>query len=197
MNIKDAEIILAKEMKKEYDFYQEHIEPIIIAASKNEENISIEIPDNIQHKYDMIRDDVNLCGDELASYPELFDVMQCWMIDVCGEGFKEIPEDFLEKEIDIEDFLDQYGNLAHSISDFVKLSGFTITDRGGGTTGWHIGVPCNDSDANKLCSLLHNNFAGAIELDLIAVYKRFWGHRLPNLYNWDSLLEWLETNELE
>lgn len=202
MNREDAEIMLAKVLKKEYDYYQKRIEPLVIAANTNthdfvDEYDVIEIPENIQQEYDALHDDVNMCGDELASYPQFFDIMKCWMIDVCGEGRKEIPKNFLETDIDIDEFLDQYGNLAHSVTNFVKKSGFVITDRGGGSTGWHFGVPCTDTEANKLCSLLHQQFSGAIELDLIAVYKRFWGHRLPNLYNWDSLLEWLETHELE
>jgi len=193
MDIKLAEQMLAACLKDEYDFYNKHIDPLVKEAQK--ENKEAVIPQNIQEEFEQLKDDTSLCEDELASYPEIFDAMQCWVIEISGEGIRESLPDL--SKIDVDDFIDQYGNLAHEVLRTIREEGFKVSDMAGMQDGWNIGIPCSESEAKRLCTFLHEKFKTAIELDLMIIYKRFWSHRFPNLYNWETLQEWLQTNTLD
>ncbi|MDO8640087.1 MAG: hypothetical protein Q7R33_00920 [Nitrosarchaeum sp.] len=200
MDVKTAERKLATCMKLEMDFHNEHMQAANYEAMSNSGSV-IELSKTLRDQYDQLRRNTERCGEELATYPELFDVMECWMVDVkgsCRTQINDINQVFSSDNLvdEIKSLVDQTGNLTHSITQFVEQHGFVITDRGCGCDSWHIGVPCNDSNARRLCSLLHLTYSKAIELNLIKVVKHFWGFKLPGLKNWNDLEKWLENNSL-
>jgi hypothetical protein len=132
---------------------------------------------------------VKLFGDELAGMPQFRDELICWMVDVTGEG--EPSDESKREALRTLNFArltgKAGGNLASTIREWIadKLY-MQITDSGGGCGGWHMGVPCNEEQSRTLCKSLHSEFARAIDSGLIKVLCRFWGWRLPGLYNWDD-----------
>lgn len=187
MDIKDAEKKLARCLKDEYDFFEKYIKP-----HNNKDIISEDILD----KYEELQSETDYCGDEIASYPTFTNIMYCWMVEINGVGYKKkLPIDLTN--IDIDKLFDEYDNLAHSINLFIKNNNFDIYSRMFVNDGWQIGIMCTTEEANKICSLLHDQFSAAIEMDLLIISKRFTNHRLQNLYDLKSLQLWLTENDLE
>lgn len=189
MHIKLAEKMLAACLKNEFDFYQKHIEPLL------NENKDTVIPEKIQKEFEELQDETEFCEDELASYPEIFEAMTCWMIEISGEGIKESIPDL--SKIDVNEFIDQYGNLAHEVIQTLRKEDIQISNLAGTKNSWNIGILCTDTESKRLCAFLHEKFKSAIELRLMIIYKKFWNHRFSNLYDWDSLQEWLKTNTID
>lgn len=163
---------MRKLMKAEQDFYKQHIQ------SKPDK----EIPENIIDEHRMLQHKITHFGDECASYPELFDILEQWMVDVKGQ--KDCNEEMIKEVCDTLDFekaISEIGDLPDMIQQFVKEHGFKITDRGFGCGGWHIGVPCNEINARRLCYLLHLNFPLQIRAGIIRVERHFWKWRFPDL----------------
>lgn len=146
-----------------------------------------------------VKNGVGRVQDEVASYPAVEKILIPWMIDVCGNS-SEANEDSMKQALDdlnLKDFIDKCGSLASTVQNVVKSWGFKITDSGGGCCGWHIGIPCNEKDANQLCDLLHNYFKYSIEKGYLTVYKHFWKFRLPGLYNWNEVEIWVDKNGID
>lgn len=180
MELKEAYKKMAKLMKDEKDYYNKNIKPY----SENE------IDNKIFEKNKVLEDEVEYFGKELAGDPCIYPILEHFMIDVkgcCGEAGEKEQEKALET-LDFKEFIDSQGSIPSRIQNFIEYNGFKITDRGGGGGCWHIGVPCNASDANRLCTLLHINFKNLIDKKYIRVVRNFWGYKLPKLE------EWIEEN---
>ena len=145
-------------------------------------------PDNpiseteIKKKEDLAWDRKNLAS-RIMAHPRAFDTVRCWMIDVCGSSSSS--------EEDLEEFLtllcengptaiDKVGGLAQAVRKFITDNGFTVTDSGGGAKGWHIGTPCTDSEAQKLCTLLLSHFDKAIKCGALVVERKPWALQFIN-----------------
>jgi len=146
-----------------------------------------------------IKREIRQAEEEVASFPRMKYCILPWMVDVCGNCC-EVEVDSIErvsKDLDFENFINSCGSVAESVQNSIRSWGFKITDSGGGVGGWHVGVPCDDYHSEQLCSLLHKKFAYAIEKGYITVYKRFWGFKIKDLYNWDEVERWVSENGLD
>lgn len=195
----DAERKMAMLMLAEMKFHEENIVPIIKKENPDlAEGTTVPItnlPEELKQRRKSLHHDVEQYGKELAARPEFFDIMQPWMVDVVGckgDGcdVKEVLED-----LDFKKMIEQQGPLAAQVQKFITECGFEITDRGGGGGSWHVGVPCNDVEARKLCSLVHIQFKKAIDYKLIKVIRHFWGWKLPTLPNWNAVEEYFKDNK--
>jgi hypothetical protein len=205
MDINEARRLMAIAMKKEMDHYRSVVEKLKLEQGDviNDSDIGAVFPSMSQEDADtrmQLQKDVNSLGARLASYPELFDELQPWMVDISGKG--SCSNERLEKTImtiDAPDedkfkaFIDEFGNLASEIQAFIIDAGFEITDRGGGSCGWDLGIPCNEPDSRRLCTLLHSKYAKAIELGLITVYRKFWDWKVPEIRNFNGVEQYFEN----
>jgi hypothetical protein len=141
---------------------------------------------------------VNSYGKQLASDPFFFDIMIQWMVDVKGNNSEFECNDLNTLtqvvENDTDDLINQQGSLANQVQKVIESNGFQITDRGIGGNRWHVGVPCNEVDSRRLCSLLNQTFKKSLELGAIKIVRHFWEWRLPTLYNSDALDHFLRSN---
>jgi len=141
-------------------------------------------------------------GEILYAHPLTRHLMHTWMVDVKGAGgfgFKSESKmkEALEELADGRkgDFISRQGALPKSIHDAIVKAGFHITDAGGGCGGWHIGVPGNDTEADRFCDFMHWKFKKAIEVGMIRIHKMFWGYpRLYNLRNEGDCEKWIKKH---
>jgi len=146
-----------------------------------------------------IEQEIKHAEEKVASYPQMKYCMLPWMVDVCG-NCSEVDTNTMEQaleDLNIENFICKNGSIAESVQSAIRSWGFKITDRGGGVGGWHIGVPCDDHYSEQLCCLLHQKFKYAIEKEYITIYKRFWGFKIKDLYNWTEVEQWVDINGLD
>lgn len=185
MNLAKAQELMAAAIKAEMDLY-ERVSGEIGNQSFSAGN-SIEWSKEDKEKREAIQRDTKHLEAEIASYPEMFDILEPWMVDISGKG--ECSQERLERSLynGMEEFVNQFGNLASEIQSFITASGFKITDRAGGCGSWDLGVPCTEMDSRRLCTLLHGRFAKAIELKLLKVSRRWWGWCVPGVRNWDDV----------
>jgi hypothetical protein len=211
ININEIFNKMAVLMARDCKFMLEHY--------KNEENEAYttdsigKLSPEDQEKYNEIKHELNRYRDEVGAIPEMFDILEPWMVDVHGNSDIN-PESIiksLNNESDVENFdvvlektttdklldgIAQTGGLQKSVIDFVKLHGFKITDSGGGCGGWHIGVPCNESTARRLCTMIYTQFSKAIKAGLLRVDRHFWRWKLPGLANGQDAINYCEEHGL-
>jgi hypothetical protein len=176
---------MAAAMKEEMDLYERVTGELsgqagnVIQWSKEDSDAREALRNKIKH-----------LEAEIASYPEMFDILEPWMVDISGKG--ECSQERLERSLydGMKEFVDQFGNLASEVQSFVTAAGFNITDRAGGCGGWDLGVPCTEMDSRRLCTLLHGRFAKAIKLKLFKVSRTWWGWCVPGVRNWDDVREY-------
>jgi len=152
---------------------------------------------------------------QVAANKDWRDLLTPWMVDISGvaigpernrhekisggEGsFHITEEDLFERFDNIKDFVSSYGGANFDeMMEFLQDNGFNPTDMGAGARGWAIGCPCSDSEANKLCDLIHVQFADEIEYGQLQVTKNFWGFRFADLYNECCARLYAEEHSLE
>tara|TARA_R110002049_G_scaffold177616_2_gene344812 strand:- start:441 stop:1031 length:591 start_codon:yes stop_codon:yes gene_type:complete len=127
---------------------------------------------------------------ELMTYPELFDELKIWMVDVVGESSdtcnaKEIFNVF-EETGDMHEAVAKHDNVCALVRSYLTEIGFIITDSGGGCGGWHLGVPCTEPESRKLIKLMRQDFAEFFEAGVLKMKRMFWGAKWENLYNLDD-----------
>lgn len=190
LSYNEAEKKMAELIYREIIFHNEQIKPLLKDGTENTGLEFKQIPDKILAQREILHRDTESFGKELAARPEFFDVMQPWMVDVKGEG--DGIDVLALEDLDFKRMIEQQGPLASQIQNFITNNGYHITDRGGGAKNWHVGVPCNEAEARRLCSMLHIQFKKAIDSGIIRVVKHFWGWKLPTLYNWDAVGKYFE-----
>jgi len=175
-----AEEHMARLMKSVDDYFVAHI--------KDKEVVG----DEVLEEHQFLMDEVHLFGEQLASYPHFFEILEAWMVDISGTGdmaeIKEYPEDFVE-------FIKKQGSLAAGVQQYIEDQGFEITDRGGGKGRWTLGVPCTTTNMRKLTAILHAQFARAIDAGTIRIYVRFFHWRLPTLRNMADVNRYLKKDK--
>jgi len=155
-----------------------------------------------------------------ASMPELSPIMISWMVDIVGKDScnvenlaakfpipEDVPADKTQVSISgyspndekihgaITEQLKTEGGVLQMVITTLERNNFVISDSGGGCCGWHVGVACNDAEAARLCAIVHQRFKKAISVGAIAVFKKFWEHRFPDLYNDDDALQFLREHK--
>ena len=154
-------------------------------------------PKELTKKYQTAKINVEQFACELAATPGFSKFIISWMIDIEGSSTEAGGDDLIEtlKSLDLRNLMQKCGAIPDIIQEFIESKGFKITDRGGGYTSWHIGVPCTNDDADILCGFLFGRFGELIERGTIKVKKKFWRHKLRGLYNWDELKTYLEEHK--
>lgn len=180
-----------------WNYFQENVWKLFFREEEgNFGNIRGDLNDIDTNKWNRIKQGVKKAEDKVASYPIIKNIIIPYMVDVCGntsdvcnESIEKVLEDF-----DFKDFLERCGSIPSMLQQSIKFWGFKITDRGAGCESWHLGVPCTETQANELCSLLHKNFNFLILKGYITIYKHFWGFSLPELYNWNKNRIYVKKN---
>ena len=113
--------------------------------------------------------------------------MESWRIVISGTESVDRGSIYEAKETDdVEDLLERCGSLASSIKAYVKGKGWMICDMSAGEDGWDIAVRCSEKNSRLFCEDVYRKFIFAINQKLITVSRRFAGHCLPGLYNWED-----------
>lgn len=141
--------------------------------------------------------ELNVFEQELRTYPEFFDELVMWMVDVIGYSdnkynAKEIFSLF-EKLKNMPDAVANHDNIAALIKEYLTYNGFIITDFGGGAGEWHIGVPCTENESRKMIRLLRNDFREFFEENVLALSRWTYGPRWKNLLSWDDAEKFLKA----
>lgn len=182
MDIQEANVIMAKLLKMEKNFYEENLagrRPISIDSERiYQKNMST---------FRYLQSQTREFGNVLAASPEFFDIMEPWVIYVTGkEGVSKESVNKTKKTADLDHLTDLASNLAINVKKFIRLCGYFICDMGAGEDGWDVGVRANERDSRELCSLLNEKFKEAINADLIRISRRFGQNKLPGLYDYDD-----------
>jgi hypothetical protein len=137
-------------------------------------------------------------AERCAANPTFHPHMQCWMVDIAGKS-EAAPLDqagSVEDQLGAlvtsgKDFAARHGSMMYTTREAIEALDLKITDSGGGLGGWDLGVPCDDTDAQRLCCMLHTRFHSAISVGLMTVRRRYWGWRFKLLYNVDDAMRYL------
>jgi hypothetical protein len=175
MDLQEATVTMAFLMKKEADFYEQHAIP---DQKLTREDLK---------EFEWLKANTREFGNRLAANPYFFDVMESWTVVIMGsEGVSLDSMQETMKSDDVDDLVDRASSLAASIKKHLRDNGYVICDMGAGEDGWDVGVRCTDKQSRNLCTELLQRYTQAIDLGLLAVSRRFAGHMLPGLLNWDD-----------
>lgn len=188
MDLQEATIAMAALMKGEADFYREHLE-----------RAQPETPEELRrHKkalkeFEWLQSNTREFGNTLAANPNFFGVMESWKVVV--KGTEGVAKDSIVKAMktdDVDDLIERSGSLASLIKNHIKDKGLLICDMSAGEDGWDISIRCTEKKSRILCYDIHKNFCNAISIGLVSISRRFAGHCLPGLYNWDDAERFLK-----
>ncbi len=172
---------MALHMRSEADFYTEHL------LDYPKDKYGSEEHRKFLHEFEYIQSNTREFGNRLAANPHFFDIMESWHVTLVGkESVEETSVKEAMKTDDVNKLMEQASNLATSVKDFVLSEGYVVTNISAGTDGWDIAIRCKEKESRVLCTDLQQRYARAIELELLAISRRFAGHCLPGLYNWDT-----------
>jgi hypothetical protein len=175
MDLQEATTTMAFLMRKEADFYEQH-------AILNQE-ISREDLKQIE----WLKANTREFGNRLAANPNFFDVMESWTVVIMGsEGVSSDSVQESLKTDDVDDLVDRASSLAASIKAHLRSNGYVICEMSAGEDGWDVVVRCTDKQSKNLCIELLQRYTQAIDLGLLSISRRFAGHMLPGLRNWDD-----------
>ena len=131
------------------------------------------------------RNELKSYGDYLMSFPELFDTLKIWMVDVYGQANHEdngeqiIANYFNGRSIEAA-VTDQDG-LCDYVFQFIDSHGFDITDTGGGCGMWHMGAYCTEQESRNLLRLMHEHFKEFLEEEALVLKRIYWGIEWPDV----------------
>lgn len=134
---------------------------------------------------------------ELKTYPEFFDELIIWMVDIIGQSDRadngrDIFESFI-KAYNMPDAVAKNDNIAALVSEYLTQKGFEITDMGGGGGAWHIGVPCTESESRKMIGLMRNDFDEFFKEGVLVMKRWDWGARWKDLTSWQDAERFLRS----
>lgn len=184
-DLQEATITMAILMKEEFDFHSKYID-----GKEIKQNESIDI----LKKFEYLKSSTREFGNILAANPNFFGIMESWKVYISGkEGVnKNSMEEALQKN-DVETLLEKCGNLVIGLKDYINEKGLQICDFGAGEGGWDIGIRCTEDASKNLCRDLYRRYIRAIEMRLLIISRRFAGHCLPGLYNWEDAIKILDA----
>ena len=192
MDLQEATLAMAAFMKGEHDFFKEHLEGF---KPETEEEVSRYT--TAFKEFEWMQSHTREFGNQLAADPNFFDIMESWRVVITGaEGVsKDSVKDALKAD-DVEDLLERCGTLATNIKSYIRNKGLMICDMSAGENGWDIAVRCSDKHSKLLCEDIYRRYNKALNLELIKISRRFAGHCLPGLYNWEDAIRMINTIEL-
>lgn len=181
-DLQEATIEMATLMRGESEFFNEHLEGV-----KPNTRDEIQRYKSALKEFEWLQSITREFGNTLAANPNFFDIMESWRIVISGTESVDRGSIYEAKETDdVEDLLERCGSLASSIKAYVKGKGWMICDMSAGEDGWDIAVRCSEKNSRLFCEDVYRKFIFAINQKLITVSRRFAGHCLPGLYNWED-----------
>jgi hypothetical protein len=182
MDLQQATRAMALLMKNEADFHKEFLSDTVMQGEEDHGKVK-----ELYRQYQWLKSYTREFGNELAANPHFFDVMESWVVYLKGKDSvdKERIKVAVEKD-DVDELIEQTGGLASSIKNYLKEQGYQICDISAGEDGWDIGVRCSEKKSRDLCVEIHQRYYRTIEIGLLSLSRRFSGHCLPGLYNWDD-----------
>ena len=175
MDLQEATITMAFLMRKEADFYELHAMP--------DQKLTREDLKQIE----WLKANTREFGNRLAANPNFFDVMESWTVVIMGsEGVSSDSVQESLKTDDVDDLVDRASSLAASIKAHLRSNGYMICEMSAGEDGWDVAVRCTDKQSRNLCMELLQRYTQAIDMGLLSISRRFAGHMLPGLRNWDD-----------
>lgn len=192
MDLQEASIAMASLMKGEALFYREHLENPLPRSDDEIQRYA-----TAKKEFEWLQSNTREFGNILAANPNFFDIMESWRIVVTGT--ESVNRDSINEALgtdDVEDLIERCGSLASSIKAYVKNKGWMICDMSAGEDGWDIAVRCTEKNSRLLCEDIYRKYITAIDRKLITVSRRFSGHCLPGLYNWEDADRFLKAINL-
>lgn len=182
MDLQEATLALARFMKVEKDFYDQHLKA---RRPKNAEELKV--LEELTRQFEIYRARTRQFANILAADSAFFDIVESWVVAVQGkEAVSRKSMVQYQDNADVEELISLASNLASSVKGFIRSAGYFIADMGVGDDGWDLGVRCTHKDAKELCNLLHRKYSKAINLNLLIVSRKFGEHKLPGLYNYED-----------
>lgn len=182
MDLQELTLAMARFMKAEKDFYDEHLK-----ARRPKTQEEVETLEKRQKQLEILRARTRQFGNIIAADPNLFNVIEPWI--VCVEGKESVTQKTLKSFVesaDIDELINRASNLGASVKEFMRSAGYFICNMSAGEDGWDIGVRCTNKDSMDLCTVLHRKFRLAINMGLLEISRKFGEHRLPGLYNYED-----------
>lgn len=179
MDLQQATLAMALLMKKEKDFYKQFLDGY---ENRKDENYQ-----QLIHQFEYIKANTREFGNRLAANPHFFNILESWSVTITGkEGVSDETMKESAQKNDADTLINKAGNLALEAKKFIKSQNLPIFKMSAGEDGWDISVLCTEKISRELCLNLHQRFFHAIQLKLLNLSRRFAGHNLPGLYNWND-----------
>ena len=176
---------------------------------ESQDGSPIELTDDQKIKIKRIKGKRKEYNESLYSIPWLRKKMRAWMVDIkfgdenifgkkcCDDADELRGQEDLEKDLELlienpSAFTEKSGGtLMKQVADFLNNHGFSITDRGGGPSGGHIGCPCTDAECELLLTLTNIQFKKAIDAGLIFPQIAWFSPNLPGFNNDIGIKDWI------
>lgn len=182
MDLQEVIIEVAKLMKIEKDFYENHLKARRPHTKKDVEELL-----KLEKQYEIYKAHTRKFTNIIAADPRFFDVMESWI--VCVEGKDPVSKSEMlkhQKTADVESLINSACNIAPYVKSYIRSLGYFIYDMGAGEDGWDLNIRCTDKDSKELCRSLHQKFFKAISHNLLIISRKFGEHRLPGLYTYQD-----------
>ena len=185
MDLQEASLSMALLMQNEKKYYDENL--------NDTDSYSIEELHKKVKEFEWVKSNTREFGNQLAANPNFFGVMESWKVYILGtEGVNKKSIMEAHSKNNIEDLLEKCGSMAISIKNYLQDRKHMICDMSAGMDGWDIAIRCTDNQSRDLCQEMYKRFNHAINLKLISLSRRFAGHCLPGLYNWEDAEKFLK-----
>lgn len=143
----------------------------------------------------------------LCAIPEKFKDIVMWMVDVQAISTCPIDGKELQKALDSSRTSDPVeavrgimtkvgGDLYKDVNQQLESRGFHISDRGGGKSGWHVGVWCTSEDADKLIAFVNEYYKVEIENYVIGLRRMPWSFGFKGLHFQDEIIEYARAHNI-
>lgn len=155
---------------------------LIVKAFNVENNEETKRNEAFYNELNSLRTDIKNFGEELASYPAIHQHLECWFVIIHGNG--SLSEDEIARLIkgaDVAEVAGSMAMLADKLKHDLDSAGWHISVSNSDANGWRMGISCNDEEALKLCSFLHEKYTTEIVAKVVKVQKQFNGYRFKEL----------------
>jgi len=193
MDLQEATATMALLMKNEAEYYKENLENVNPVTPEESERYQKKL-----NEFKWIKSNTLEFGNRLAANPCFFDIMESWHVVLYGkEGVNKNSVYEAYKTHNVEDLIDRCGGIAINIKEYIKTNGYLISDMSAGEDGWDISVKCTEKKSRDLCGAIYRRYSHTINLKLLSISRRFAGHCLPGLYDWNDAYKYLKMYGLK
>lgn len=189
MDLQQATLTMALLMNKEYDFYQKHFGEEA-RCTLDPRAIRKPLTTELMREWDYLQANTREFGNQLAALPDFFEVLETQQVVVMGkEGVSVESLNMAIENQDADDLIARAGSLAQSVKDYLVSKGHPLANVSVGENGWDVSALCTERRSRELCEELLEKYERAIEFKLLRVSRRFAGHYIPGLYNYQDAVQ--------